>query len=620
MAEEKSYKIENDNFFGKDIKAAPIPEKKIGIDLSDSFFENIIEAGLANSIDLTSINSFSQTAQSREQVYQMLDTMCQDSMIAAVLETYAEDATEPNDYGQIVWCESDDADVSGMVNFLLDSMKVDKNVYSWVYDLCKYGDLYLRLYRQSELKDELFDSAEMDKLDEISARKANVLNEDINIKAFSKEDSYAHYMEKVKNPAELFELTRFGKTYGYIKADVKMQGSPTQNQAMNYYKYSFKNNDIDIYSATDYVHGCLMDTSNRVSETVSIFLGEDETENKALSYTVKKGQSILYNIFKVWRQLSLLENSVLLNRITKSSIVRAIGIEVGDMPKEQVGPLLQKVKSLFEQKSALNTGDSYSEYTNPGPIENNVYLPIRNNQGSVSIQTIGGDVDVKGLADLDYFKDRMFGALRVPKQYFGSTEDGAGFNGGQSLSIISSRYAKMIKRIQNTVIQTITDAINLQLLDKGLSSYINKFTIRMQAPTTQEELDRRDNMSNKIGIVSDMMNIFGDIDDPVAKLKILKNLVSNVVTDDEIIQLLQEEIDRLEAEGIDTSNESSDTEGSFDDLGGGSSEFDDSEPLDLDGTDDEIPTDMDLEDTTDELPTPDDLGMDMTNNDQDFEA
>ena len=54
--------------------------------------------------------------------------------------------------------------------------------------------------------------------------------------------------------------------------------------------------------------------------------------------------SLLYNTFKVWRELSLLENSVLLNRVTKSSIVRIIGVEVGDMPKEMVGPHLQGIK------------------------------------------------------------------------------------------------------------------------------------------------------------------------------------------------------------------------------------------------------------------------------------
>ena len=93
-----------------------------------------------------------------------------------------------------------------------------------------------------------------------------------------------------------------------------------------------------------------------------------------------------------------------------------------------------------------------TEYTNPGPIENNIYVPTHEGIGAISTSQIGGDVDVKSLADLSYYQDKLFGNLRVPKQYFGVTDDAAGFNGGSSLSIISSRYGKMIKRIQNTMV------------------------------------------------------------------------------------------------------------------------------------------------------------------------
>jgi hypothetical protein len=265
-----------------------------------------------------------------------------------------------------------------------------------------------------------------------------------------------------------------------------------------------------LYPPTEFVHGCLEDNSSRTPEEVELFVGDD----KSVSYNVKRGQSLLYSTYKIWRQLMLLENSVLLNRVTQSSIVRVIGVEVGDMPKENVQPHLMSVKQLIEQKASLDVGRSMSEYSNPGPIINNVYIPTRNQQGVITTQQIGGDVKIGDLADLDYYQDKFFGNLRVPKQYFGVTDDGAGFSGGQSLSIISSRYAKMIKRIQNTIIQMLTDAINLILIDTGNDAYINKFTLKMQAPTTQEEVDRRDNLSNKVGLVRDIMDTLGDIENP----------------------------------------------------------------------------------------------------------
>ena len=187
---------------------------------------------------------------------------------------------------------------------------------------------------------------------------------------------------------------------------------------------------------------------------------------------------------------------MLLNRVTKSSIIRLINIEVGDMPKEQVGPFLQRIKALMEQKAAINTGESMSEYNNPGPIENNIYVPTHNGQGTITTGQIGGDFNASPIPDIEYFQNKFFGALRIPKQYFGLTDDAAGFSGGESLAIISSRYAKMVKRIQNTLIQALTSVINLFLIDKKQNSYIGKFTIHMQPPTTKEENDRRENSAS----------------------------------------------------------------------------------------------------------------------------
>jgi hypothetical protein len=122
-----------------------------------------------------------------------------------------------------------------------------------------------------------------------------------------------------------------------------------------------------------------------------------------LSYVVRRGQSLLYNVYKTWRELSLLENSLLLNRVTKSSIVRIIQVEVGDMPKESVGPHLMGIKNMIEQKASINTGKSLIEYTSPGPVENNIYVPTHEGVGAITTSEIGGNPDVKSIVDLDYY-------------------------------------------------------------------------------------------------------------------------------------------------------------------------------------------------------------------------
>lgn len=638
---EKSVYVNDPDLYNREIRAVPAPERGVGIDTKETIFDNIVQAGQSSQIDLNSLDSFTTISQGRDQIYSMLDTMCQDPTISAVLETYAEDSTEYNDHGQVVWCESSDANIQKYVTYLLDTMNVDKNVYKWVHSLCKYGDVYFRLYRESDLgEDDLFNVSTRR-----GRKRSKSLNEDVKVKVYSQNDHYVNYIEMVPNPAEVFELTKLGKTYAYIKAPLaqvnKSMSSP--NSINNsFFQYSFKKNDVELHGPMDFVHASLEDNSSRTPEKIQIFTNDKE-DGEALTYTVKRGQSLLYNTFKVWRELSLLENSVLLNRVTKSSVVRVIGVEVGDMPKEMVGPHLQGVKQLIEQKSAINSGNSMTEYTNPGPIENNIYVPTHEGIGAISTSQIGGEVDVKSLADLSYYQDKLFGNLRVPKQYFGVTDDGAGFNGGSSLTIISSRYGKMIKRIQNTMVQAITDVINLLLLDRGLNGYVNNFTIKMLAPTTQEELDRRENLSSKVALTSDVMNMLGDIQDTETKLKILKSLLSNVITNGEVIDLIQGEIDKLEAqreaeeaselesESESTSETEVETEASVEEAPSTSESTEDEGMLDF--SLESIPTEgeesmdtssestdtMSTSDTSGGeetiLPSPEELGVDLTVND-----
>jgi hypothetical protein len=139
----------------------------------------------------------------------------------------------------------------------------------------------------------------------------------------------------------------------------------------------------------------------------------------------------------------------------------------------------------------------------------------------------------------------------------------------------------------------------------------------MLPPTTSEEVARRENVSNKVGLVRDIMDIMGDIETPKIKLKILKSLLSDTITDSEVVALIEEEIERLEAE--DAQEIPSDEE------------FSEDEPLDLGmpsdvsvSTGDDFNFDMGVEDDTtdvssdvedtepsteDSLPSPADLDI-----------
>lgn len=622
MPDKEFFNNENEKI-GQKIHPMAMPETEIGVDTDNNFFRDISELGDSTSIDISSINSFAQLSQSRETLYEVLDTMARDSTVASILEIYAEDATEQNEQGQIVWVESSDANIAKYVEFLLNSLNVEKNIYKWVYSLCKYGDLYLKLFRQSDFDDDLIKEKDVlnEKFNALSNQPKEKVDESIIVKAYKPNDKLVNFVEMVYNPGEMFELTKFGKSYAYIKTNqlpvVQQQDNPIIS---SYYMYKMRKRDIEIYNAVSFVHAALTDDTPRIPEQVQIFNGDDLNDNSASNiYTVNRGQSLLYSSYKIWREMMLLENALLLNRITKSSILRVIEIEVADMPKERVQPYLQRVKSLVEQKTSLDDNNRISEYTNPGAMENNVYVPTRNGIGAIQTQQIGGDVNVKDIADIDYFKNKFYGSMKIPKQYLGDTDDATGFNGGTSLSIVSSRYAKTVKRIQATMKQALTDVINILLIDRGLDSYVNNFTLQMQEPVTQEELDKRDSLSAEIQITDDIMRMVENIEDPIVKLKMLKSLLSNVISNQEVIELLQETIDALEKEVKDQNLESEGDDFGGDDMfgddfgsfgggsGGGDFDFGD-EGGDLGdlGADFEEPAGE--EGGGEELPSPADLG------------
>lgn len=589
--------------------AEPRPTKISDIDTDRQFINNIIDAASSSTLDTNRLNSFSNVSRSRNELYNLLDMMAEDPVIASALDIYASDVCEPNDLGQIIWAESDDEKALGMVNYLLRSMNVNKYAYEWVYSLIKYGDLYLRLYRESDYED-------------TPRQKKSQLKEDLIVKAYSKNDKYVNYLEMVKNPAIMFDLTKHGKTYGYLKTSnmfLNMRDDQANTFTSFINNYKFNQDDVELYEATEFVHGSLNDNVSRTSEEVTLTTSTDEGKIVDSTYEIRRGQSILSNIFKVWRELSMLENSVLLNRLTKASILRVINVELGDTEPSNAKAVVQRVKQLIEQKTAIQQNRSLAEYTNPGPMENIIYMPVHEGKGAITTDQIGGDVTVGDLDDLKYWKKKIYAGLSIPGQYLADTEDSTGFNGGSSLSIISSKYAKNVKRIQNTFVQIITDAINLQLLERGVVDYIGRFNLKMQAPTTQEEKDRRDNESNAINNISSVMSLLDTIETPSVKLEILKSLLSGTVNNAKVLSLMQDEIDKLtkkETEAVEE-NPVEEEEVPSDDLNdfdfGGDTGSDALPPMDFDGLESNAPEEGgELLTEEEDLPSFSDLGISYT--------
>lgn len=561
---EKKPKPRKSDLIGHQAKPVVLNDTtKLDVDVNRTFMDHMIMAGLSHNVDTEELNKFTTISNSRETIYQQLDVMFQDSSVSSIGRTYTEDVCEVADNGHIVWAESNDPKISKHINYLLNVANIDKNIYGWAYSLIKYGDVYLKLFRESDYDDDLFHDST---LDSVRRGKLNEgLDENIILSTHRQSDPYSYYVEMVSDPSTMFELTKYGKTYGFIevpnaKALTTQQDTLFATSGMStgaqtnvgVYNFKMKSDDVIIHQADEYVHAYLDDGFTRFPETVDIFIPRETNEKTATSaakqygttasYSVRRGKSLFYDAYKIWREKQLLEAAALLSRLTRSSVIRKVGVEMGNTSKEKSAQILRAVKEMFEQRTAYNTDSSMSEYNNPGATENFIYHAIRDGKGAITVDTVGGDYDPKSLVDLDWWNNKFYGSFGIPKQYFGWTDDGAGFNGGTALTVTSSVYGKGVKRVQNALIQALSTMIDLFLVKTGCKAYLNNYTIKMKFPLTQEELSYRENLTSRVNAISSTNALFTDVETKSTRLRMLKNLVSTLNYGDDLIACIDAEI------------------------------------------------------------------------------
>ena len=393
----------------------------------------------------------------------------------------------------------------------------------------------------------------------------------------------------VANPAEIFDLTQRGKTVGFIKTN-QQDSAPVEPTF--FYQHIVEASETEVLPPDKYVHITLGNNTNRFPEKVVLsYIDEEDKQNLQNSnvnadelehceYIVKAGKSILHDIYKSYKELKLMEDSLLLNRVTRSSIIRILQVEIGEMPKSQARELLRRLKQMIEQKNFLDKGDGdFNSMASPGPIDNVIYVPTKDGKGAISASNIGGDVDIKSIVDLDYFKNKFFGGLKIPKQFLGDTDDPAGFSGGSSLTKLDSRYARTVKRIQSAYMAGITTLINIFAISRGLPDYVNNFTVKMVSPSTVEDMERDDVLSKRIDMISSFMGLISDdiFTKPSTRKEMLLFLFNNYLNEPDLAELFVKDTtvkDNEKSAEEENSDSDDDTDSGFDGgFGGGEDDF-----------------------------------------------
>ena len=113
----------------KPVKFKPTPKsgQNIGIDTDKSLVKLLAnDEGISQALDTSSLTNFRNISDRRELIYSTFDEMAKDIVISSALDLYADDATEYNEEGKVIWAESDNDEIKTHVNYLLTSLKLDE--------------------------------------------------------------------------------------------------------------------------------------------------------------------------------------------------------------------------------------------------------------------------------------------------------------------------------------------------------------------------------------------------------------------------------------------------------------------------------------------------------------
>ena len=525
-------------------------------------------------VDYSDFGKLENIKLTRDNKYSAYEEMILDGRIGAAVEMYANDAVQYNAEGKIIWVESDEedgkTDVTAYVEKLLKDLHIAENIWSYAYCLCLYGDVYIELFANTSTtgnKPTLL----------VEPSKTNM---DILLQQKIDGSKIERYIEKVPNPAEMYDLQYKGKTSGFVRSRDNLKD--TSQIGLGYSAvYNNANHDVTLFTPQKFVHLCLSPNIDRFPEKFNLIkkteildvlkdglvdASELEGSGGELSFNVKLGQSILENVYNPYQSLKLKEDSVALERLTRASITRIIQVELGDMPEQQKKVKLQEIKQQIEQQLIMNKDLGYLQST-PGaqPTENIIYTTTKNGKGTISTVNIGGDVNIGDLTDIDKAEDKVYGALLIPKALLGSDMEGSGLSNGGSLTEMNTTYARRIKRIQNALTNGITDLVNIFALAEGVGEkIIGKFKIKLTPIITVEDTRRDELLSTKIRNVSEIMNLFSGMDEKLdedTKIQMLTNWLSNYLNQQDIVDIIdstlkETEKEEQESDSDDKSNES----------------------------------------------------------------
>jgi len=215
------------------------------------------------------------------------------------------------------------------------------------------------------------------------------------------------------------------------------------------------------------------------------------------------GKSIIEGGRRVWKQLSLMEDAMLIHRVMRAPEKRIFKVDVGNIPPSEVDQYMQKLMDKMKKVPYIDerTGDYNLRFNLQNMVED-FYLPVRGGDSGTSIEPLSG-MEFNGIDDIEYLRNKMLAALKIPKAFLGYEED---LSGKATLASEDIRFAKTVNRVQRILISELNKIAMVHLYSQGYKdSSLVDFTLELTNPSVIFEKEKIGIWQDKVNLSKDMM-------------------------------------------------------------------------------------------------------------------
>ena len=276
------------------------------------------------------------------------------------------------------------------------------------------------------------------------------------------------------------------------------------------------------------------------------------------------GSSVLESARRIWRQLILIEDAMLVYRVIRAPERRVFYIDVGNVPPEDVTNYLEQATSTLKRSQVVdsNTGKVDLRY-NPLSVDEDYFIPVRGGDSGTKIDTLAGGQNTAAIEDVEYIQKKLFAALKIPRAYLGYDEE---IGAKATLAQEDIRFSRTIQRIQKTVIAELNKIAMIHLFVHGYEGEdLIDFDLKLSNPSSVAQMQ-------KLELISQRFDIAGKVPEGMLDRRwVQKNVLG--LTDKVIEGILEgkktDKIEDAEVEGAGAEEGGGDEGGGGGDEGGG---------------------------------------------------